>query len=134
MFRRGSFILRFMAALLLIAILAGGGYAVYRLGFTQGYAVGIAQTAGDSQQFRQGFPYYPGFMMPHFGFGFFPIFPLFGFLFFGFFILMLVGFIFRPRHWGPAGMQHMHDHPWGPPPWAKEQPGAEPSSSETEKP
>jgi hypothetical protein len=137
MFRIGSIILRVLAALLLIGLLVGGGMAVYRAGFAQGYAVGASSaTAGGAEVAPGGaplspyYPYYPGMMYPHFGF--FPFMPLGGLCLFGLLIFFAFGALLRgPRHWGhhawahgPEGGPHGHWHGY-PPPWAKERQAGE---------
>ena len=131
MFRIGSIIFRVLAALLLIALLVGGGMAVYQAGFTQGYAAGAARTAAGGTEVAPGgapltpyYPYYPGMIYPHFGF--FPFMPL-GLCLFGLLVLFAFGALLRgPRHWGhhawahgPEGGPHGHWHGY-PPPWSKE--------------
>lgn len=92
----------------LLAVLIGGGYAVYRMGFTQG---AIATEAGDlaiSEWFDRPAVghghYYP------YGFGFFSL----GRFFFGFFFLMLVFGLFRRIIFGPRWARWAYG--WGPRP------------------
>lgn len=134
MFRFGI-VSRIILALLLIGLLAAGGYWVYRVGWAQGYqaaAISAAQAAGSAAS-----PAAPNAAAPYGaapwaygpwgyrhhmwgpGFGFFPLFGI------GFFILfmLLIGGLFRGmayRRWGgppPPGpwshywrQEHEHEH------------------------
>jgi hypothetical protein len=126
MFYRGSFVLRFFAALVVFGLLIGAGYLAYRTGFDQGYVQGAAVSGGEAPLDRPGYPFYPGYLRPHFGF--FPFFPFFGFFLVGLLIFLAIGALFRPRHWGYPGYWRHHEHPWGPPPWEKERPSGEPGT------
>jgi hypothetical protein len=127
---RGSVFLRIAAAVLLIGVLAVGGWMAFRAGQAQGYALGASQAAaqvGDGQGVQPVTPVYPGYYggwHPHF-FPFFPLGGLIGFLIF-FFIL---GGLFRMILWGSCGPRpypggwrggpwhHHHHYPWwGEPP------------------
>jgi hypothetical protein len=111
---------RVILSLVLLAVLLGGGYAIYRFGFTQG---ALAVEAGDF--WPEGWHDHP--MMPYrypmHGRGFFP----FGSLLFGFFFLMLVFALFRRIIFGPRwarwgygyGSRGFHGHP-GHPRWDRE--------------
>ncbi len=127
MFRHG-FIWRLLLSLLLVAVLAVGGVALYRAGFAQGYQA-AALTAGTSgQATAPAVPYYgvaPWGYGPGWGFPFFfPFAPLLGF---GFLLLvfLLIGGIFRggrrfagpyghgPGHWGYGGPDPRWGRAWG---------------------
>ncbi len=126
MFGRGSFFVRLVVSLLMIAILIGGGALLYRAGFTQGYIQGAAASTSGATQSGPGLsnqpvPFYPGYWpwwaYPHFGF-----FPFAGFLGFFLFIFLFFGLmrlLFRPHHWGPMGGYPRHWHGWGAPPWTQ---------------
>lgn len=123
MFGRGFFIVRLLATLLLIGLLIVGGTALYRAGFTQGYAQAALTATKDAPQAAPGYLGYPGWMYP--GFGFFPFMMFPGMFFFGLlFFFVVVGLfrfaIFGPRRWGypPMGAHGEHGHGY-PPPWAR---------------
>ena len=122
MYRRVIFF-KIVLAIVLVAVIIGGGLAVYRLGWGQGYLVGTAQASSEVVE--------PGLMVPAFGGHLYrPFYPGFGFPFFGlclgigfiFLVMFLVGGLLRP--WGRRGWAgHRHHGKWayGPiPPWAKE--------------
>jgi len=132
---RGHFIFRFVAFVVLIGILIGGGALVFRAGESQGYALGLA--ASGKELTAPGAVPAPGMLpgTPYYGYGFyrpvfFPFFAPFGFLggglFLLFFFFVISGF-FRLLFWGRAGMWRGgpgHHGTWGgpTPPWAN-QPG-----------
>ncbi len=120
MFRRGSIIFRILAAILLVVLVLAAAGLAYRAGFSQGYAQAAILARGDGSQAAPGYPFFPGFWGP--GFGFFPFFPLFGFFLFGLFILFVFRILFRPWHWGYAGHWPQHARDWGTPPWMKDRP------------
>jgi hypothetical protein len=126
---RGSFALRLIGVLLLVALMIGGGVMVYRAGVANGIAQSpeVAAAISDAAESggslpMHGYGYsYPGYRMrPHFGF--FPFGGILGlFLFFG---LMRMIF-FRPWAWHHykhhgRGPWKKHGRHWGPPPWAYE--------------
>lgn len=110
---KGSFFIRFLGALLLIVVLAGGGYMAFQAGQAQGYVLSAANTTTTTTgaQPAAAAPWnmpYPGYGMgfyPHF----FPFMACFGIipLLFG---LCLVFGLFRLVFWGPRHM--MHRGPW----------------------
>jgi hypothetical protein len=118
--RRRGFFVRFMMALVLIAVLALGGMALFRGGWAQGYQAGALAAGSVESEALPVVPYYGGLarqpFMPGFGYPF-----LACFLGFGFFMLVffLIGGIFRPWRW--AGHHHKG---WGygrkRPPWARD--------------
>lgn len=115
MSQSGSIVLRVVAALVLIAVLAGGGYMVFQVGQAQGYALAAASVTATGGQTPDAagaaaVPFYgygPGAMGRYHHYypfmGFFGIFPaLIG--------LCFVFFLFRLVFWGPRHMHHAH---WG---------------------
>jgi hypothetical protein len=139
MFRRGFFVFRLLAALLLMGVLIIAGFMVFRAGEAQGFALGAASAAGADSAFvvpPQAVTTHPLYMRGwtgYYGMHFSPFGPLFGLLCFGgfafFFLFFVVGGFFRHRAWhhhGPGGPEHVH---WGkhfhgepPPEHAREQP------------
>lgn len=122
MYRRGIFF-RIVLAILLVVVIIGGGFAVYRMGWGQGYLAGTALASSEGLE--------AGLRVPQFGGHLYrPFYPGFGFPFFGlcfgigfiFFIMFLVGGLLKP--WGRRGWAgHKHHGKWGygpKPPWAKE--------------
>jgi hypothetical protein len=114
MFYRGSFFVRILLALVLLGVLAVGGYLIFQAGQAQGYALG--QAAAGQAPGAQALPY-PGYFpypMYYRGFIFPPFFGLFclGGLLFLFFIAL--GGFFRPRYWHrhPHGPSYEHWHGW----------------------
>ena len=123
MFRNG-FVFRIIGALLLIGLVAAGGFMAYKAGVGQGIsqapavATAISQAAENGQaapiplmMYQYGHGYGPGFYPHMYGFHHFGFFPfgicgsiLFLFFFFGFMKMIF----FRP--WHHSG--HMHG-PWG---------------------
>lgn len=121
MFRLG-FIGRFILTLILVGILVGGGFALYRFGWDQGYQAGAVSIAAQNQGGTPPAPVpYYGYAPYHYGPGFgapffFPFFPLVGI---GFFLLffILIGSLFRfgaYRRWygyGGPGWGHEEGKP-----------------------
>jgi hypothetical protein len=118
---------RIILALILVGLLAAGGVALYRTGWTQGYqtaALSVGAGTGEAQPQAPvipAYPLYPGW--GHYGpfYGFSPFTPL---LWLGFFVLIffLIGGLFRPWGWRRWGGGHVHGG-WGHgpmPPWAKD--------------
>ncbi|HLE14552.1 MAG TPA: hypothetical protein VI776_07375 [Anaerolineales bacterium] len=132
MFYRGSFFIRFLLVLVLLGVLAAGGYLIFQAGQAQGYALGQA-AAGDPPG-AQALPY-PGYfpyMMPYRGF-FFP--PFFGLLCVGgllFVFFLAAGGLFRPHHWRhtPHDPYHEHWHGWH----EGKHPGESPQAKEGQSP
>lgn len=133
MVTRGTIFVRVLAALLLAGILLVAGSAVYRAGYSQGYAEAAldAQSSGEAvPQGRLGWramPFFPGFIRPYFGF--FPVFPLFGIFLFGLLFLFALRVLFGARHWASPGHWHGHPHPWGDPSHAQDLPKHEPGAA-----
>ncbi len=128
MSQNGSTVFRILAALVLVAVIFGGGYMAFRAGQAQGYALGAASDTSPAVPAEQAYgpgPFVrPGMMgyyhYPHMGFfGFIPM--LIG--------LCIVFWLLRIVFWGP---RHMHHHgpwgcgPYGHYPWPGEHPYGEP--------
>lgn len=154
MFRNGL-VFRVIGALLLIGLLAAGGFMAFRAGEVQGIAqapavaTAISQAAENGQgvppmMYGYGSPYGYGYGMHGYGhhFGFFPFGAICGSIFFLFFFFGLMKMIFfrRMRHgWG----HHGHHGPWGKdwennvPPmfneWHKRAHGEQPAEGEADK-
>jgi hypothetical protein len=136
MFRR-TILWRILLTLVLIAVLVGGGIALYRLAWTQGYQTGVVAMGGTDKSITPQAPYFGIYpytpFWPVYGFPYF--FNPFGLLFgIGFFLLILFlirGLFFRPwgwRHWsGPEehryGLYRQHG------PWDARERGEEQSAS-----
>ena len=142
MFGRWS-LFRLLFALILVAVLVGGGHALYRTGYSQGY-VTSSLASGDADELVSpfGFPYptpymhmYPGFHPRFFGLGLF--------LLIGFIIMCMVfrffGFLTWRKYAGPdyekwARDWHHYRGPrwhWCPPgPWGPPGERAEPGTEE----
>ena len=132
-----QFLFKGLLALIIIVMLAVGGIAIYRAGFTHGMMTNITLPEGSEfpvESFgRMPYGHMPlGWPVgPRVGLlGIFPLLCFGGF----FFLLLMVGFGFfaRKRAWMhyPAGHPDYWKHPgppWGPgrPPWVQEQPEAE---------
>jgi hypothetical protein len=121
MFRNG-FVFRLIAVLVLIGLVAAGGYFVYQAGIAQGVsqAPEVAESIERAAEGGQGAPVMPmyGYGYPYRGFGYphhFGFFPLGGICFSIFFIFLFLGLLrfifFRPWHrgWG----YHGYHGPWG---------------------
>jgi len=133
MFRKKS-IFGALMTLLVVVVLVTGGFALFRVGFAQGYSTGITAEGDGSaiafpDGFQRGFGPNIGYPMGVFVFG-----RLIGMFFFVGLLIMLIGGIKRMfwyRHWKTAGgpgsevWKDWHYHPgaykWGPPPWAKDE-------------
>lgn len=118
--RTGSIVIRIVGFLLLLALLAGGAYAVYNLGYGRGLAESPAMLEAMQEEGGMPMPYYgyraPAFY-PWFGFGFFPFGGICGGLFFLLLFFGLMRMVFFPRRWGWHGRHGHWRH--GPPPWGK---------------
>ncbi len=121
MFRR-FILLRILLTLILVGVLFAGGAALFRVGWAQGYQVGIQTTNPGNSQVLPHTPFY-GFYPPYYGpgfgfpFFFFPFGPLLGI---GFVVLLffLIGGLFRPWGWrrwggyhGRGGWENRQDRP-----------------------
>lgn len=126
MYRRWSFVVGLVVALVVVGLLVMGGLAAYRAGWTQGSLSSSVEERGEGSLLAPSMPY--GFRHPGRHFGFLP----FGFsvlgLFFRFGLLLLViGLVARAlffRPWRMAGMPsgrrrarrwhppHGPMHPW----------------------
>jgi hypothetical protein len=141
MSQRGSVIFRVFAAVILLAVMAGGVFMAFQAGQAQGYALGastgVADRAGIAVQQLPPTAFYPGMMGHHFFhpfMGFFAIIPfLFGLcLFFG--LIRMVVWGPRRHHCGPW-MHGPYAHgPWnaenGENPWHGWHPYGEPGTSQ----
>lgn len=120
---RGRIVARILLAVLLVAVIVGGGMVAYRAGWAQGYQTGTVISSSEGTE--------SGLLVPQFGSHMYrPFYPGFGFPFFGlclgigfiFLILFMVGGLLKP--WGQrhrAGYPHHGKWGHGPmPPWAKE--------------
>lgn len=122
MYRRGIFI-RVILAFLLLAVIVGGGMAVYRVGWTQGYQTANVVSSSEGIE--------PGPLVPQFSSHIYrSYYPGFGFPFFGiclgvgliFLVMFLVGGLLKP--WGRWRWAYHPGHgKWGygpKPPWVRE--------------
>lgn len=123
-----QFLIWTLLTLLIIALLAGGGFAAYRFGYSQGYAVNLEATIGEEGIVSPwGFGYPGRYFGP--GMGFSP-FPHVGGLLFGIgifiLILVLIGKSLRYLFWrtacGPEGAwaRGWHRHHGPIPPWYRD--------------
>ena len=109
----GKIGLRIVAALVLIAAIAGIGFFAYQAGVAQGSPITIQAPSGDANGVPAPYPYY-GYGMPFhhpygFGFGFGCFGPLLAL-----FLLFLAFKSFRLMMWGPRwGWGHHRGGPWG---------------------
>ena len=147
MFNRGSFVLRLIGILLLVGLMIGGGVMAYRAGVAQGIAQApaVAKALSNANESGQGIPapgYGYGYGYPFHGlrphFGFFPFGGIFGFILFLFLFFGLLRLIFRPWgwHYGPMhghGPWKGYGHPWGTPPWAREEKEGEADAEKEDK-
>ncbi len=108
----GKIGLRIVAALVLVAAIAGIAFFAFQAGVAKGSPVTIQAPSGESVQapypyYGYGMPFAYGHHMPFFGFGCFGILiPLF--------LFFLAMKAFRMMLWGPrwGHMHHMHGGPW----------------------
>lgn len=127
MFHKGFFVLRILATLLLVGLLIGGGFALFRAGQAQGYAQGLATASQNTTTgaapavpaapyapwMVPGYPYRYGFYGPHF----FPVFPFFAVGALIFFTVFVFGGLMRMRmmrHMMAAGPWKGHSGHFGP--------------------
>jgi hypothetical protein len=122
--------LRFVAALVLVAVMAAIGYFAFQAGVAQGSPITIEAPSGETPAMP--YPYY-GWGMPfhHRPFGF-------GFGFFGFLFLLFIFFIalraLRVLFWGPRwGWGHPMGHHGGHGPWGRWENGVPPMFEEWHK-
>jgi hypothetical protein len=131
MFRQG-FWWRLLLALVLVAVLVGGGIALYRMAWTQGYQAGVIVASGADKSIAPQAPYYglypyapfwPGFGLPFF-FNPFGLLIGIGFLFLVFFLIRGLFFHgWRRRYWNGEDREgygpYSHHGPWG---WREQRP------------
>lgn len=107
----GKIVLRVVAGLVLLGVIAAIGFFAFQAGVAQGSPITIEAPSGESVPApypHYGYGYGMPFRGPHFGFGFGCLIPLFGL-----FLLVLALKSFRMMMWGPRwGWGHRHDH-WG---------------------
>jgi len=143
----GKRIFKVIFALVVVAVIAFGSLAIYRLGFAHGAMTNITLPEG-SESLGEAFGRMPYRHMPlgwHYGprVGFLGMFPFL--CFGGFFFLMLMfgfGFMARKRAWmhhygpgsHPSHWKHEGTPPRGPgcPPWEQKQPEADPDTPTAE--
>ncbi|NOH03786.1 MAG: hypothetical protein HND47_18390 [Chloroflexi bacterium] len=106
MFRNG-FIVRLIGALLLLGLVAAGGYMAYKAGVAQG----IAQSPAVAEAIQEGAPispmYGPAYGHYGYGFGFHPFHPL-GAICGSIFFLFLFFGLLRLVFWGRGHHGHWH--------------------------
>ncbi len=138
MSKTSSFLIRFLGALLLVALLIGGGVMLFSAGQTRGYMLGANTAGSPSTAVEPGAALSNPYWYPHMGyhFGFFPFMHFGGlFAFLGMallfcFLLRLVFFPFRGRFFnGDYPRGHWHGHPYWHGPWDEE-----PKSEKPDKP
>jgi len=131
MFRNG-FVFRIIGALLLIGLVAAGGFMAYKAGMTQGIsqAPAVATAIAKAAESGQAAPIPPmmyshsyGYGYPMYGhhFGFFPIGAICGSIFFLFLFFGLIKMIFFRGMWYRGWGDHKHG------PWSKHWEGGVPS-------
>ena len=121
---RGGIVVRIVLAITLVVVLVGGGMALYRAGWAQGYQAGTFISNGEGIESVPMVPQFRGLpqqsFMPGFGFPFFGLCLGIGFVFL---VLFLVGGLLKPwERWRWARHPYHHGS-WehGPmPPWAKD--------------
>ena len=139
MYKRGSWVLRSIGALLLVGLLIGGGVMAYRFGYAEGLAEApeiatvISKAAENGQplpvppMIGYGRSYANPFMWMHPRYGFIPFGGVVGFFLLAFLFFGMMRMIFF-RRWGwhyghmhGRGPWQGHGGPWGNPPWARDE-------------
>jgi hypothetical protein len=121
-FMNGRAIVRFVLALIAVAVLVGIGVGIYQSGVQQGILDAGRVPAGGAVPYGDGYGYRPGF----FGFGFLGIlFPLF-------FIFLIFGLL-RAAFGGGRGHRGWGGHGWGGHGYGPGGPGSDPSSWQAER-
>ncbi len=132
---KGLWVLRTVGIVILVVALLAGGAMLYRAGYAQGYGAGMLASGKELPVAPGVAPFPPAAMYPH---HFMPFMPGFGMFFCGGLVLLALFFVlgtFRARHcWHAAHWAggHHHAHPWGPPPWAAQNPEGNPPAQPTE--
>ena len=107
----GKIVLRVVAGLVLLGVIAAIGFFAFQAGVAQGSPITIEAPSGETVPMpypHYGYGYGMPFRGPHFGFGFGCLIPLFGLL-----LLVLALKSFRVMMWGPRwGWGHRHGG-WG---------------------
>lgn len=121
---QGSLIWRVLGLLVLITVMAIGGFFVYQAGYSQGAAVAPVGAEGAPAPAPMPYPYYGYHPGPWLGPWFFPFGCLIGFfLIFLFFAGMKM--LFSPRWYGGRHWHHRGYGPWGGP-WEEDERGQKP--------
>jgi hypothetical protein len=118
---RGRFLFRFLAGVLILLLLAFGGYALVQTGISQGYALGLQAAGAETAPALPPVGFYPAYgFAPFWGFGLARF--LIGlFIFFILLRLLFLPWMFRWGRWGGHGRGKWGHRHWGPPPWTDEQ-------------
>jgi hypothetical protein len=103
---------RVIAALLLVGVLVGIGAGVYNAGVSQGLAQNVTAVASGAPAAAYGY-YYPGFVGPHWGWGF----GFFGIFFWILGIFLIFGLLRAAFGWGRGGRHYGRWGGYGPGPW-----------------
>ncbi|MDP9271169.1 MAG: hypothetical protein M3P14_09415 [Chloroflexota bacterium] len=103
---------RVIAALLLVGVLVGIGAGVYNAGVSQGLAQNVTAVASGAPAAAYGY-YYPGFVGPHWGWGF----GFFGIFFWILGIFLIFGLLRAAFGWGRGGRHYGRWGGYGPGGW-----------------
>jgi hypothetical protein len=109
--KTGWIVFRIIVSLLVLGLLVFGGFALFRMGWAQGYMTAAA-TGGTGVPAVTTPPAQP-YMHPMYHFGFFGFGMIIPLLLLGFIVLAGLRFIFRPMLWagmGPHGYMHGCHH------------------------
>ncbi len=128
MFRQGIW-WRVLLSLLLVALIIGGGIALFRVAWLQGYQAGIVAAGAAGKSAVPATPFYGFYPYGPFGYGFgFPFFfnpfgLLIGIFFFFLFFALIRGIFFRGWGWRRWGGRY-YGRGYGPyGPWEAHHPG-----------
>lgn len=103
--------IRVVAALLLVGLLVGIGFGVYNAGVSQGLAQNVTAVASGAPGIAYG--YDPGFVGPHWGWGF----GFFGIFFWILGIFLIFGLVRLAFGWGRGGRSGRWGGGYGPGGW-----------------